>query len=62
MPSDALDRLSTPTEWNTSNFRKSLALRTKAVSCQKQFSTATNPWMWVNLLIDNVSDSSDSIA
>lgn len=62
LPSEILDRLSTPVEWTADNFKRSLNVRTKAISCQKTFSTTTNPWMWINSLIDNVSDPNDPIA
>ncbi|XP_031635799.1 focadhesin [Contarinia nasturtii] len=60
LPSENLDKLSTPVEWNDENFKKSLVVRTKATFSQKPFTTTTNTWMWINLLIDNVSDSNDS--
>lgn len=60
LSSENVDRLSTPMEWSDENFKKSLAVRTKATFSQKPFTTTTNAWMWLNLLIDNISDSTDS--
>lgn len=62
LPSENLDQLSTPSEWNIENYRKSLIVRTKAVVIRKSFSTAPNPFMWLNSVIDNVIDASDSVA
>lgn len=62
LPSDSLDRLTTPTEWNIDDFRKTLMMRSKATSSRKSFSNSSNPWMWLDLLIDNVSDPKDSVA
>lgn len=59
LPSENLDRLSTPFEWTCDNFRKSLSVRAKAVSFQKKFLKISNPFMWLNLLVDNVSDQID---
>lgn len=62
MASECVDRLSTPNQWNADSFIKSLAVRTKAVSSKKLFPAASNAWMWMNLLIDNVSNCGDSPA
>lgn len=61
LPSESLDRLGTPVEWNANNFRKSLRLRSMAISSQKAFVCTPNAWMWINLLIDNISQPNDSI-
>lgn len=57
LPSQLLDKLTTPTEWNSDNFQKSLIVRSKAAMTQKPFSTTANPLMWMNLLINGVIDS-----
>ncbi|XP_055302054.1 focadhesin [Sitodiplosis mosellana] len=62
LPCESLDRLSTPVEWNSENFRKSLTVRAKAASFQKKFPTGSNPCMWINLLIDNAFDLRDPVA
>lgn len=62
LPSEILDKLSTPLEWTCDNFRKSLSVRGKAVLFQKQFPKSSNPFMWLNLLVDNVTDQTDSTA
>lgn len=62
LSSVCLDRLSTPSEWTMDNFKKALILRTKAVSSRKPYTTSTNPWMWLNILIDNAFDLDNSIA
>lgn len=58
LPSDVLDKLTTPTEWNGSNFKKALIVRSKAALAQKPFTTSSNPWIWMNLLINCVVDCS----
>lgn len=62
LPSENLDQLSTPTEWNVENYRKSLIVRTKAIAIRKSFSTAPNSFMWLSSLIDNVADTNESVA
>lgn len=59
---ESLERLSTQDDWSFENFKKSLIVRTKAVLSQKPYTNSSNSWMWMNLVIDNVSDSKDSVA
>lgn len=62
LPSECYDRLSSPSDWNIRNFRKALILRKKAILSKKALPNETNPWMWIDLLIDNVWDAGDAIA
>lgn len=54
LPGDVLDKLTTPAEWDSTNFKKALIVRSKAAMAQKPFTTSSNPLIWMNLLINCV--------
>lgn len=62
MPAESLDGLTSPPEWSTNYFRRTFTVRSEATSIQKPFSTSSNPWMWLDLLIENATDSKDAIS
>lgn len=62
LSNETLDRLSTPATWNLTNFKKTFILRSNLVSAKKPFVTTKNSLMWLNLLIDNSCNNSDSNA
>lgn len=62
LSSENFERLTTPCDWNISRFRKVLKLRLRAIAENKPYTSVLNSWMWLNSLIDNVSDAGDSMA